>query len=67
MKNPGKELEYPIEHYMQAFVRGKGQKTSGMGLGLYIIDSICAMHKYSLKYKYIDGFHCFYVIFHEHK
>lgn len=67
IKNPGKELEYPIEHYMQAFVRGKGQKTSGMGLGLYIIDSICAMHKYSLKYKYIDGFHCFYVIFHEHK
>ena len=67
IRNHGKPLDHSINHYKQAFIRDNNTKTSGMGLGLYIIDSICAMHKYSLKYKYIDGFHCFYVIFHEHK
>lgn len=67
IKNPGKPLEHPIEHYLQAFVREKSQKVAGMGLGLYIIDTICSMHKYTLKYQYIDGFHSFYVIFNERR
>lgn len=62
VKNLGKELEYPIKHYMQAFVRGnKNSKTAGMGLGLYIIDQIAQMHNTSLKYKYEDGYHCFII------
>lgn len=65
VKNKGNPLTHPIEHYLQAFIREKGQNIAGMGLGLYIIDTICAMHKFSLKYKYIDGEHCFYVIFNE--
>ena len=65
IKNAGKPLEHKIEHYLQAFVREKSQNVAGMGLGLYIIDTICAMHKFGLKYKYIDGYHCFYVVFNE--
>ncbi|MCR4941966.1 MAG: ArsS family sensor histidine kinase [Campylobacter sp.] len=58
IKNLGKALEHDIEHYMQAFVRGDS-KTSGMGLGLYIIDQIVSMHKMSLKYSYENAYHCF--------
>ncbi|MDL0087770.1 ArsS family sensor histidine kinase [Campylobacter gastrosuis] len=63
VKNHGKALEYDIEHYKQAFVRGatSSKTTSGMGLGLYIIEQICDMHKFSLCYEYKDGFHCFIV------
>ena len=59
IKNLGKPLEKPIEHYMQAFIREKNSKSSGMGLGLYIIDHICQMHKFSLSYSYEDGYHIF--------
>ena len=59
MRNLGQPLQNPIEYYMQAFIREKGSKSSGMGLGLYIIDHICRMHKFSLKYSYEDGFHSF--------
>lgn len=62
IKNPGEPLAHPIEHYLQAFIREKGSKVAGMGLGLYIIDTICNMHKFTLKYKYIDGYHSFYVV-----
>ena len=59
IKNRGKALEYPIEYYLQAFIREKDSKISGMGLGLYIIDHICQMHKFKLNYTYEDGFHKF--------
>ena len=59
VRNLGQPLQNPIEYYMQAFVREKGTKSSGMGLGLYIIDHICRMHKFSLKYSYEDGYHAF--------
>ncbi len=59
VRNLGQPLQNPIEYYMQAFIREKGTKSSGMGLGLYIIDHICRMHKFSLKYSYEDGFHSF--------
>lgn len=59
IKNLGKPLEKPIEHYMQAFIREKNSKSAGMGLGLYIIDHICQMHKFSLSYSYSEGYHVF--------
>ena len=59
VRNLGQPLQNPIEYYMQAFIREKGSKSSGMGLGLYIIDHICRMHKFSLKYSYEDGYHAF--------
>ena len=37
VRNLGKPLQNPIEYYLQAFIREKGNKSGGMGLGLYII------------------------------
>lgn len=65
VKNSGEALKYPIEHYLQAFVREKNAKTSGMGLGLYIIETICKLHKFKLVYAYEDGYHVFSVFFDE--
>lgn len=65
VKNSGEALKYPIEHYLQAFVREKNTKTNGMGLGLYIIETICKLHKFNLEYAYKDGYHIFSVIFNE--
>ena len=59
VRNLGKPLQNPVEYYLQAFIREKGNKSGGMGLGLYIIDHICQMHKFSLKYSYEDGYHAF--------
>lgn len=59
VRNKGKMLEHEISHYMQAFVREKDNKSGGMGLGLYIIDHICQMHKFTLSYDYKDGYHEF--------
>ncbi|QKG28864.1 two-component system sensor histidine kinase [Campylobacter sp. RM16187] len=59
IKNLGKPLEKPIEYYMQAFIREKNSNSAGMGLGLYIIDHICQMHKFNLSYSYEDGYHIF--------
>lgn len=59
VKNLGKPLEKPIDYYMQAFIREKNSKSAGMGLGLYIIEQICNMHKFSLTYSYKDGYHIF--------
>lgn len=63
ISNRGTPLSMDISHYKQAFVRNKNEKVSGMGLGLYIIDKICSMHKFSLDYYYCDGFHNFCIVF----
>lgn len=68
VKNIAKPLEHPVEHYLQAFVKGdKNVKSSGLGLGLYIIDTIVNMHKLSLNYRYEDGAHCFFIPLKGHK
>lgn len=63
ISNLGNPLPMGIDHYKQAFVRNKDEKTTGMGLGLYIIDRICDMHKFYLDYYYSNGRHNFCVIF----
>ncbi|CAD7286842.1 hypothetical protein LMG7974_00111 [Campylobacter majalis] len=64
IKNKGEALQHDISHYKQAFIRGDDgvKKSSGMGLGLYIIEQICDMHKFGFAYEYIDGYHCFDII-----
>lgn len=64
IKNKGEALQHDVSHYKQAFIRGNDgiKKSSGMGLGLYIIEQICDMHKFGFAYEYIDGYHCFDVI-----
>lgn len=63
IKNLGKKLERPIEYYKQAFVREKNSVQTGFGLGLYIIESICDLHKFSFLYDYKDGYHNFFIRF----
>lgn len=63
ISNKGKALPMAIDHYKQAFVRDKSETKSGMGLGLYIIDRICNMHKFYLDYYYCEDTHNFYIVF----
>ncbi|MSN95789.1 HAMP domain-containing histidine kinase [Campylobacter sp. FMV-PI01] len=65
ISNVAKPLTMSIEHYKQAFIRDKNEKATGMGLGLYIVDKICAMHRFKLDYFYNDGKHHFCVVFND--
>ncbi len=61
--NRGAALAKSFEHYKQAFIRNKDEKAIGMGLGLYIIDKICELHKFRFEYNYSDGTHYFSIVF----
>ncbi|WP_291939352.1 ArsS family sensor histidine kinase [Campylobacter sp.] len=61
--NRGAALAKSFEHYKQAFIRNKDEKATGMGLGLYIIDKICELHKFCFEYNYSDGTHYFSIVF----
>ncbi len=61
--NRGVALAKSFEHYKQAFIRNKDEKATGMGLGLYIIDKICELHKFRFEYNYSDGTHYFSIVF----
>lgn len=63
VKNPGKPLAEPIEHYLEAFTREKHNQVKGMGLGLYIVSEVCKLHNFDLIYFYDDGKHCFKIFF----
>lgn len=63
VQNTGKPLLMSFEHYKQAFVRNNAEKVSGIGLGLYIIDKICAMHNFHFEHSYCANMHTFSVIF----
>ncbi|EAL1829776.1 HAMP domain-containing histidine kinase [Campylobacter jejuni] len=63
IKNPGKPLAEPIEHYLEAFTREKHNQVKGMGLGLYIFSEVCKLHNFDLIYFYDDGKHCFKIFF----
>jgi len=54
ISNKGKELEGPLEHYIEPFIRGE-HRANGFGLGLYITSEIIKKHNLKLKYKYQNG------------
>ncbi len=37
------------------------KRSSGFGLGLYIVKTIVNLHKFSLDYEYVDGKNCFII------
>ncbi len=39
----------------------KDKRSSGFGLGLYIVKTIVNLHKFSLDYEYVDGKNCFII------
>lgn len=60
--NKGEKLTKDIEEYYKPFNHDYETATSGLGLGLYISNNIIKIHNYKLEYRYIDGYHHFYII-----
>lgn len=63
VKNLGDKMSKDFEYYKQAFIRENNSIQTGMGLGLYIIENICNMHKFNFTYDYKDGYHMFCIEF----
>ena len=57
----GNKLEKPLEEYFKPFHNDTKSKNHGMGLGLYIVNSILQMHGFTLKYDFIDNKNIFTV------
>jgi len=61
IQNSGEPLKRPVEEALQAFVTEKGN--GGLGLGLYIAQSVCDLHQFNLNYRYEEGIHNFCIRF----
>jgi two-component system OmpR family sensor kinase len=61
IQNSGEPLKRPVEEALQAFVTEKSE--GGLGLGLYIAQSVCELHGFELKYTYEEGIHTFCIRF----
>lgn len=61
IKNSGEPLKRPVEEALQAFVTERGD--GGLGLGLYIAQSVCELHCFNLNYEYKEGIHHFCIRF----
>lgn len=59
--NSGEPLKRPVEEALQAFVTERGD--GGLGLGLYIAQSVCELHNFHLNYTYEAGNHTFCIEF----
>jgi len=57
----GKPLKYPLSYYIEPFSQEE-KRSSGFGLGLYIIKSILDRHNIELKYHYDSGLNIFGLI-----
>ena len=57
IRNKGEPLKRPVEEALQAFVTERGE--GGLGLGLYIAQSVCELHHFKLTYTYEAGVHHF--------
>lgn len=63
ISSSSKPLEYPIEHYYEAFTTTASKGKKGMGLGLYIVKNILELHGFELRYRYKNGIHKFCIDF----
>lgn len=61
--NSAEPLKRPVEEALQAFVTERGE--GGLGLGLYIAQSVCDLHRFKLSYTYKQGRHHFCIVFDE--
>lgn len=61
IQNSGEPLKRPVEEALQAFVTERGD--GGLGLGLYIAQSVCDLHRFNLEYRYEEGIHHFCIRF----
>lgn len=60
ISNSGEPLKRPVEEALQAFVTERGD--GGLGLGLYIAQSVCELHRFDLHYEYKEGTHHFCIV-----
>ena len=56
----GEPLKNELSFYTDAFYQ-EDKRSSGFGLGLYIVKTIVNLHKFSLDYGYVDGKNCFMI------
>ena len=56
----GEPLKNELSFYTDAFYQ-EDKRSSGFGLGLYIVKTIVNLHKFSLDYEYVDGKNCFMI------
>lgn len=61
IRNSGEPLKRPVEEALQAFVTERGD--GGLGLGLYIAQAVCDLHRFDLQYAYEEGIHHFCIRF----
>ena len=61
IQNSGEPLRRPVEEALQAFVTEKSE--GGLGLGLYIAQSVADLHGFDLTYDYEKGIHSFCIRF----
>ncbi len=61
VKNSGEPLKRPVEEALQAFVTERGD--GGLGLGLYIAQSVSEMHRFEMAYRYDEVIQDFCIVF----
>lgn len=61
----GSKLQKPLDEYFKPFHNDTKGKKHGMGLGLYIVNSIVQMHQMQLDYEYSNEQNIFKIIFHK--
>ena len=60
--NSGSKTPLDKEKVFRRFSR-TSEERKGNGLGLSIINQICKLHGWEVRYNYKDEIHCFYVNF----
>ncbi|MDD2356609.1 MAG: ArsS family sensor histidine kinase [Thiovulaceae bacterium] len=55
----GEELSQKKQNFCKPFNRAYESSSAGLGLGLYITDSILKKHNFNLFYRYSNGYNCF--------
>lgn len=63
IKNVGKPLKKPFDEYLKPFNREYESIDKGLGLGLYITNSVIESHGFKLFYFYNKGYHLFKIQF----
>lgn len=63
IKNKGEGLKKEINEYFKPFNREYESIEKGLGLGLYITNSIVKIHGFKLNYEYKEGYHFFKIVF----
>jgi len=61
IKSKGDKLSKDLDYYTQAFTQ-EYKNSKGFGLGLYIVKQILQVHKFTLEYRYEDGYNNFCIL-----